>query len=131
MKKNIFVVAAVIVKDGSILCAQRNRNKTLALKWEFPGGKIESGETQEEALVREIKEELSCCIKVGKKIISTTHSYDFATIHLTAFLCTLSDDKILLNEHEALKWLNPNELNTLDWSEADKPIVKHIEKLFL
>ena len=93
MKKQIDVVGAVIVQDGKVLCAQRGPDGSLPYKWEFPGGKVENGESSRDALKREIDEELKCIVKVGEQVESTTHDYDFATITLTTFYCELLDGR--------------------------------------
>ncbi|QYA32375.1 (deoxy)nucleoside triphosphate pyrophosphohydrolase [Macrococcus psychrotolerans] len=128
MKKYIKVVGAVIVKDGKILCAQRNEHTSLPLMWEFPGGKIEGNETSEEALIRELMEEMQCEISVGKKIVTTVHEYDFATIELTTFYAEMLNDQIVLEEHVDMKWLTPSELDTIKWAPADVEAVKKIMK---
>lgn len=128
MKKYIKVVGAVIVKDGKILCAQRNEHTSLPLMWEFPGGKIERNETSEEALIRELMEEMQCEISVGKKIVTTVHEYDFATIELTTFYAEMLNDQIVLEEHVDMKWLTPSELDTIKWAPADVEAVKKIMK---
>ncbi|MFD2616520.1 (deoxy)nucleoside triphosphate pyrophosphohydrolase [Terrilactibacillus laevilacticus] len=127
MKNNIYVVGAVIIEKGKILCAQRGPSKSLANKWEFPGGKIESGETPQEALQREIVEEMQCKVEIGDQIEQTVYEYDFGIVHLTTFFCKLIDGEPVLTEHAAIKWLLPNELKSLDWAAADIPT---IEKLF-
>ncbi|MCO6559310.1 MAG: (deoxy)nucleoside triphosphate pyrophosphohydrolase [Bifidobacterium sp.] len=114
------VVGAAIRKGGTILCAQRGPSKSLAGYWEFPGGKIEYGETPEQALRREIKEELLCEIEVGPKICSTQQQYDFGTIELTTFLCSLTSGEPSLTEHTQLRWIPQTELATLDWAPADR-----------
>lgn len=126
--KLIEVVGAVIVKDGKILCAQRGDNGRLPLKWEFPGGKIEPVESPKEALEREIREELQCVIEVGQEITTTIHEYDFATIILTTFYCTLLDGMPRLTEHFAVIWVSPTDLLTLDWAPADIPAVDIVSK---
>ena len=128
MKKHIYVVGAVIVENGKILCAQRNTDTTLPLLWEFPGGKIEPGETPENALKREIKEELSCEIAVGKQVDYTVYEYDFGIVHLTTFLCRLIEGTPIRTEHEMIKWLKPGELTRLDWAPADIPTVDKLMK---
>lgn len=119
----IQVVGAVIVKNGKILCAQRGRNQSLPLKWEFPGGKIEKGESPEEALQREINEEMKCKVRIGEKIESTVYQYDFGVVHLTTFYCELMEGSPMLTEHESIKWLPVHELYSLDWAPADLPTI--------
>ena len=93
------------------------------MKWEFPGGKIKTDETPESALLREIIEELGVDIKILKSLTPYTHSYPTITVTLYPFICTIIDGDIKLHEHEALAWLPPDKLNTLDWAEADLPVV--------
>lgn len=129
MKEPLKVVAAIIVHNNKVLCTQRNRDSNLGMKWEFPGGKIEANETPEDALIREIKEELNCSIRVNQKVCTSIHAYEFATIELTGYFCELEDGLITLNEHEAMMWVLPENLQQLDWSDADKPIVKRVQEL--
>ncbi|MEK4758160.1 (deoxy)nucleoside triphosphate pyrophosphohydrolase [Macrococcoides caseolyticum] len=128
MKKYIKVVGAVIVKEGKILCAQRNEHTSLPLMWEFPGGKIEENETPEDALKRELMEEMKCEITVGDKVVTTVHEYDFATIELTTFYSEMVNDRIILEEHIDMKWLAPKELGTIEWAPADVEAVEKIMK---
>ncbi|MEC5425308.1 (deoxy)nucleoside triphosphate pyrophosphohydrolase [Virgibacillus sp. C22-A2] len=125
-KKNIHVVGAVIVNDSKILCAQRGETKTLSYKWEFPGGKIEQGETAEEALRREIEEEMQCKISVGEQVDHTVYEYDFGVVHLTTFYCALIEGEPVLTEHQSIKWLLREELPMLDWAPADIPAVEKL-----
>lgn len=127
--KHIEVVGAVIVQDGKILCAQRGKRGNLPLTWEFPGGKVEPNETPENALQREIREELQCVVDVGEQITTTVHEYDFATISLTTFYCTLIKGTPRLTEHTALTWLSPADLQTLEWAPADIPAVEIVTKV--
>jgi 8-oxo-dGTP diphosphatase len=126
-KKRIAVVGAVVIHQGLVLCAQRGANGSLAGMWEFPGGKIEPGETAREALVREIDEELSCAVRVGGQIATTSYEYDFAIVELTTFYCDLVSGTPRLSEHAAIKWLPPAGLGALEWAPADIPAVKQIE----
>ena len=128
MKKNIHVVGAVIIENDKILCAQRGPAKSVPLKWEFPGGKIEAGETPQEALSREIKEEMQCIVEIGGQVEHTVYEYDFGIVHLTTYYCKLVEGNPVLTEHVAMKWLAPNELKPLDWAPADIPA---IEKLLM
>ncbi|HZW67579.1 MAG TPA: (deoxy)nucleoside triphosphate pyrophosphohydrolase [Pseudogracilibacillus sp.] len=129
MKKNIYVVGAVIVKNGKIFCAQRGRDKSLAEMWEFPGGKIEEGETPEEALKREILEEMKCEIEVGKKLEHTVYEYDFGIVHLTTYYSRIISGKPVLTEHIQAKWLEANELHSLEWAPADIPAIDKLAKV--
>lgn len=128
MKRQINVVGAVIRRDGQILCAQRGLHGSLPGMWEFPGGKIEPGETPREALEREIIEELHCVVSVGDRVTTTAHEYEFGIVNLTTFNCELVDGVPTLSEHEAVVWLLPSELNTLEWAPADIPAVEIIER---
>ena len=123
--KKIEVVAAVIVNEkNEIFCARRKNDGPLALKWEFPGGKIEKGESLTEALVREIEEEFSTKIKVNDFIMTVKHQYETFHITMHAFFATVINGDLVLNEHTDFKWLKNEELFSLDWAEADIPIVK-------
>jgi 8-oxo-dGTP diphosphatase len=126
MKKNIYVVGAVIIHEGKILCAQRGARQTLPLMWEFPGGKIEAEETPQMALLREIQEEMHCQIKIGEKVEHTVYEYDFGIVHLTTFYCKLIGGTPVLTEHAALLWLLPEELTNLNWAPADIPAIDKI-----
>lgn len=125
--KTIKVVAAVIKKQNKVFVTQRGYGE-FKDGWEFPGGKIEQGETPQEALKREIKEELDAEIEVGKLIDIV--EYDYPTFHLSmqCFWCELNQDKIELKEHEAAKWLNLNEKEMLsvEWLPADRGLIKKI-----
>lgn len=127
MKKYIRVVGAVIVNENDeILCAQRPEDKNLALKWEFPGGKIEEGEFPAAALIRELKEEMGCDIKVGDKITTTVHEYDFGTVELTTYYSKIISGDIQLIEHVDMKWLERKSIGALEWAPADIPAIKMI-----
>lgn len=125
--KRINVVGAVIVDDGRVYCTQRGSG-ALAGYWEFPGGKLEPDESPEEALAREIREELACTIVVGREVATTTYPYDFAEVTLTTFYCALSAGTPTLSEHSDGKWLRPEELRLLDWAPADMPAVHQVQR---
>ncbi len=122
----IEVVGAVILQDGLILCTQRGPGGRLAGLWEFPGGKVERGESPPDALRREIREELGCRISVGESVIATRHVYPFATVVLTTYWCTLTAGQPGLTVHSDLAWLRPDELPQLPWAPADIPAVEMI-----
>jgi 8-oxo-dGTP diphosphatase len=123
--KQIEVVAAVIRKEDKIFATQRGYGEWQDW-WEFPGGKMEVGETPEEALKREIREELSADISVGELL--TTVEYDYAKFHLTmhCFLCTLVGEALHLNEHEAARWLTKDELDSVKWLPADEIVIEEV-----
>lgn len=123
MSKSIAVVGAVILSQGKVLCAQRGPDGQLAGQWEFPGGKIEPGEAPREALQREIDEELNCRVTVGELVTSTRHEYEFATVNLTTYWCTLDRGVPVVQEHGAIAWLTAEELSSRDWAPADVPAV--------
>lgn len=126
MNRRIEVVGAVIVDRGRIFCTRRGPG-SLEGFWEFPGGKLEPGESPEVALAREIHEELGCTVKVGSRVVTTEYEYDFAVIVLTTFYCELLTGEPTLSEHTASVWLAPQELGTLTWAPADRPAVKQIQ----
>ncbi len=128
MAKQINVVGAVIIKDGLVLCAQRGSGGNLPGLWEFPGGKIETGESMQDALQREILEELMCTIDVGSRVMATIHEYDFGVISLTTFYCTLVAGSPKASEHASIAWLDPRDLNTLQWAPADIPAITQIQE---
>jgi len=127
---SIEVVAAIIFHDDKILCTQRgeNRYKYLSKKFEFPGGKIENGESKVIALKREIFEELKLEIDISDEFIAVTHEYPDFNITMYSFLCTCKNISVELSEHIEFKWLNKSELKTLDWAAADILIVESLLK---
>jgi 8-oxo-dGTP diphosphatase len=130
VKKQIAVVGAAIVRDGTVLCAQRGGSGPLAGRWEFPGGKVEPGESPRAALEREIREELRCSIAVGEEVTTTRHEYDFAAITLTVFWADLIGGEPTLTEHLQAPWLDPAHMRTLEWADADIPSVEIIVAKF-
>ena len=126
--KTIRVVAAIIMHDGKIFATQRGYGEFEG-GWEFPGGKIEPNETPQNALIREIKEELNIEINVGELL--DTVEYDYPNFHLSmdCFMCTISSGEIVLNEHSAAKWLTKETLNTVDWLPADLGLIEKLKIL--
>ena len=127
--KSIRVSAAVIHRDGKILATQRGYGEYKG-KWEFPGGKREEGESGEEALYREIIEELDSKVKIEKLICTT--DYDYPTFHLTmdVYLSTLIEGKLTLLEHEDAQWVSLDSIDDLDWLPADWSVIDEIKKHF-
>jgi 8-oxo-dGTP diphosphatase len=122
VKPTYNVVGAAIIKEGRVLCAQRGHG-ALKGKWEFPGGKIEDGESLSEALKREIKEELNIDISIDKIIDENSHEYPDFRINLTVYKCNYIGGKIKNTEHQELRWVADHEIGSLDWADADRPIV--------
>lgn len=128
MPKLIDVTGAVITRDNAIFAAQRGPGKALAGKWEFPGGKIEPGETPEQSLARELKEELLVEATVGEHITTTEYEYDFGIVRLSTFHCTLAPGaEPTLTEHADSRWVPLAELTELDWAPADVSAVDLIK----
>ncbi len=124
--KKIEVVAAIIIKDNKIYCARRANKGEVALKWEFPGGKIEEGEDPKDALIREIQEELNATIKVNSFFKTVKHQYESFFITMHSYLCSLDTGNLILSEHVEDKWLEIKDMDSLDWAPADIPIVNKI-----
>ena len=125
--KTVEVVAAIIRRDGRIFATQRGYGDWKDY-WEFPGGKVEPGETPEEALKREIREELSTEIAVDEFLC--TVEYDYPKFHLTmhCYLCSLLTEALHLNEHEAARWLDKDQLDAVEWLPADKNVVRSLKE---
>ena len=123
--KRIEVVAGIIEHNGKILCMQRNigRYDYVSLKWEFPGGKIEKGETEEQALERELREEMDLEVQVGKHFCDVNYKYPDFELSMYCYKCKTNDLNFKLNVHKDFKWLKKDELNGLDWAPADRSIV--------
>ena len=113
------VVAAIIKKDNLYLVVKRNRDKYMGLKWEFPGGKVDPGETLQEALVREIYEELNIDINIHEKLAEERYKDNEINIILHYFLCTIKNGVINLNEHEAMEWTDKENFNQYDFVKGD------------
>lgn len=126
MKKRINVVGAVLTQGSKILAAQRGKDMSLSGLWEFPGGKIEEGETPQEALRRELEEELLCTADIGEKVETTEHEYDFGIVILTTFFGTIVDKEPTLTEHSEVRWVEASELGGLPWAPADIPAVDRV-----
>lgn len=125
--KTVKVVAAAIYQEGKVLAAQRGYGEFKG-GWEFPGGKIEPGETPEQAIVREIQEELAATIEVKEKI--GTVEYDYPAFHLTmhCFWATLKDGEPKLLEHERARWVDKNTIRNVGWLPADMELVEQVAK---
>ncbi|MDD6191369.1 MAG: 8-oxo-dGTP diphosphatase MutT, partial [Firmicutes bacterium] len=125
----IEVAAAIIVKDNKVFATQRGYGE-FKDGWEFPGGKLEPGESAREALVREIREELDVDIRVGRLL--ETVEYDYPKFHLTmhCFICELLSEEIVLKEHEDARWLKEDELDTVDWLPADVGLINKLKCAF-
>ena len=124
-KKHSYIVAAVVKQGGKYLCMQRCRSiyEYISERWEFPGGKVEAGENDYDALIREIKEEMDWDIFVGRKLSTIEHEYPDFIITLTAYLCKGGDKEFKLLEHLDYKWLTAEEMQNLDWTEADRELI--------
>ena len=125
--KTIDAVAAIIEKDGEILATQRGYGEFEG-GWEFPGGKVEAGEAPEQAIVREIKEELNADIAVGSFLVQVEHDYPAFHLSMKCYLCTLKDPSFELLEHHAAKWLDLEHIESVDWLPADVKVVSALEK---
>ena len=126
----IEVVAALIWQDGKFMICQRPPNKARGLLWEFVGGKVEVGETKEEALVRECREELSVTLSVGDKFCDVTHTYPDLTVHLTVFNATISEGVPQMIEHNDIEWITPDEIGKYDFCPADVEILEKICNIY-
>ena len=125
--KRIEVVAAVIVQNGSVLATQRGYGDFEGW-WEFPGGKVDEGETPEQAIVREIHEELNAAIAVESYLCTAEHDYPTFHLSMRCYVCKLVDDRFELLEHHAARWLDSSNLREVDWLPADIQVVQAIEE---
>ena len=126
--KTVKVVAAIIIEKGKVFATQRGYGE-FKDGWEFPGGKIEEGETPQEALVREIREELDTDIKVGARLATVEHDYPKFHLSMDTFICKIKSGNLVLKEHEDAKWLTKETLNTVEWLPADVDLIEKIEEI--
>ena len=124
------VVAALIWQGDKFMICQRSANKARALLWEFVGGKVESGETKEQALIRECKEELDILLSVGAVFMDVIHEYPDLTVHLTLFNAIISEGEPQKLEHNDIKWITPNEIPNFEFCPADEEILAKIKDSF-
>ena len=125
----VHVVGAVILREGKILCTKRPEGKRLAGYWEFPGGKMEEGETEKEALEREIREELACQVELLRHVMTFKYTYDFGNIHLSFYFARICEGEPILLEHSQALWLAPEEISSLEWAPAETPLVEYLSEL--
>jgi 8-oxo-dGTP diphosphatase len=126
-EKMIEVTAAIIEKEGKYLIARR-RGGNFDKRWEFPGGKIEKGETPEECLSRELEEELEIKVKIGNFFWESTYDYGHKKIRLIGYSCEYVSGEFALNVHDRVKWVYPIELRDYDFLEADLPFVERLSR---
>jgi len=129
--KIIHVCCAIIENNGQVLAAQRHHKASNGGKWEFPGGKIEPGETVQECIKREIKEELLIEITLADTLPVVVHQYPDKTIILHPFTCTGNAQKAKPTEHKRIAWIDPDDLHTLDWSDADIKVWQYYKNQYL
>lgn len=126
----IEVVAALIRDHDKFMICQRPAHKARALLWEFVGGKVEPGETKEQALIRECQEELAVTLSVGDVFMDVVHEYSDITVHLTLFNATIAEGVPLKLEHNDIKWITPSEIPNYDFCQADEEILEMIKMVF-
>ena len=124
----IEVTAAIMINNGQLLIAQRKSTGKLPNKWEFPGGKVESGETPEDCLKREMDEEFSIDVSVGEFLGESIYHYDHGSIRLLAYRTTWIAGELSLKDHRALKWINIDEIIDYDFAPADIPFVVKLRR---
>ena len=124
------VVAALIWKNNQFMICQRPANKARALLWEFVGGKVDSGETKVQALIRECREELNVLLSVGDVFMDVVHEYPDLTVHLTLFNATIAAGEPQKLEHNDIKWITPSEIANYEFCPADEEILKTILEMF-
>jgi 8-oxo-dGTP diphosphatase len=121
---HIHVACGIIEREGLVLAAQRGPAMSMPLKWEFPGGKIKSGESADDCLRRELREELGIDVAVGERLATATHRYPAFTVTLYPMCCAIASGVLTAHEHAAVLWVAPEALPSLDWAAADLPIIE-------
>ena len=124
------VVAALIWKNNKFMICQRPAHKARGFLWEFVGGKVESGETKEQALIRECKEELDILLSVGDVFMEVVHEYPDLTVHLTLFSAIIAEGEPQKLEHNDIQWITPSEISNYDFCPADLEILQKIDEVF-
>jgi 8-oxo-dGTP diphosphatase len=124
----IDVVAAILINDNKVLIAQRAANDTLAGLWEFPGGKVESGESPEESLIREMQEEFCIDVEVGEFFASSIFQYDKGTIRLLAYMCRWTGGEMHSTVHHDYLWVGIDDLDKYTFAPADRPLVENLKR---
>ncbi len=125
--KHIHVAAAIMIENDRVFIAKRKDAGELALKWEFPGGKIEEGESGEAAVIREIREELGVDIEVEGHFVSVSHTYSTFSLTMEGYLARITKGVIFLSEHVDSGWVSSEELDAFDWAAADIPIMEKLK----
>lgn len=125
----IIVTAAILIRSNKVLITRRAKGKHLAGYWEFPGGKLDPRETDEECLAREIKEELDICVKVNAFFMENVHRYSNKTIRLKAYFCSFISGDMVLRDHDKMMWVNSSELEDYMFAPADLPFVQRLKTL--
>lgn len=128
-KKYFEVAAAILVKDGKVFAARRRPGAHLAGFWEFPGGKVEVGETAEQCLVRELQEELNIVVRVGEYIGENMHDYGIKVVRLVAYFVEHVSGNLELMEHDEMRWLPLDKLESVEWAPADIPLVESYRRM--
>ena len=129
VKKIVNVVGAFVQRDGKILICRRPKNKAQALLWEFAGGKIEAGESKQDALVRECVEELAVTISVGEELCAVTYDYPEVTVNLTVFFASILSGEPRCLEHEEIRWITADQIDDFEFCPADVEIIEKIKLL--
>ena len=129
LNPTLHVVGAAILRDHTCLVAQRGREMSLPLKWEFPGGKVEDGESPKAALERELDEEFGVRVEVHELVGEGTSTVGGRSIWLEVYRAEIISGSLTLHEHEAVRWVGVGEIDGLDWAEADVPVVASVKRL--